>query len=270
MNKKIINLGIGIALAIVAVIAFQNLLQQTVEKYRQELLRKEEIPVVIAQVDIYKGTKITAHHIALARLPQNLVEQGAFFSVDSALDKVATSDILKGEQITNSKIFLPYRTGKFSQLTPEGYRAMTISVDKISSINGMIAPADKVDIIGLFPFPQGSSVVVPMYENVLILAVESRTSDMPSVSSEMPSTITLALTPEQASLLTFAMEMGRIKLLLRSPLDQGLTSKEFVTVDKLWEKLLNIKKTAPPPPPEPPTVEVFKGTEKTSINLEGK
>ncbi len=267
MNKKIVNLGIAITLAALVVIMFQDFLKSTVEKYRQELLKKDRVSVVVAATDIYKGTKITSHHVRLKSLPRDLAEIGAFWSVDSAIGKIAVKDILEGEQITTSKVLLEHRQNRFSNLTPPGKRAVTIPVDKISSINGMIKPGDNVDIIGIFPFKSGKetqNVVVPMFEKVKVLAVDQDFNPSMAKKTNIPSTLTLALTPEQAELLTYSLEIGKIRMLLRSPADESITNKEFITINKLWEKLMNIKSAPRQPPPSapPPTVEIYRGSKK--------
>jgi len=272
MNKKIINLGIGITLAAVVVIMFNSFLKTTVEKYREELLRKDEVPIVVAAVDIFKGTEITQHHIRIVNKKQGLVEADPITSVDSAIGKVAAQDILKGDQLTYRKILLAQRLGAFSSFTPKGKRAMTIPVDKISSINGMISPKDHIDMLGIFPFSAGDghtqNIVVPMFEDIEVLAVDTAITGTFNSSKGVPSTLTLALDPEQANVLTYAMEIGQIRVLLRSPNDNQKLSLDFLTIDRLWEKLLNLKKFSPPPEPPKPEIEVYSGGERTSRTLE--
>jgi len=101
------------------------------------------------------------------------------------------------------------------------------------------------------------------------LAVGERTS-VQEAEKGVPSTITVALSPEEAGLLTYALGMGKITLFLRSPLEKGTVSRrEPITMDKLWEKLLSIRRVeAPPKIEEIPTVEVYIGGEKSIVQQE--
>jgi len=286
MSRRTLYLMAGIVLGIIAVFMINSYIQQREQTYR-ELLRKKGLKeVVIAKVDIPQGTKITKSMIALARLPEQKVSKNALIYPESAIGKIALVDILKGQQILSSQLRMSYQGKTLSTITPQGKRAVTISLDKVSSMAGMLSEGDRVDIIGIFPYSQTiegktytQKVVVPMFEDVLVLSVgqkksvskKGRKSMFTQTTTSSPTTITLALLPEEANLLLYALEIGKIKLLLRSPLDdRKLTRKEPITMDKLWEKLLSLKKeiTPPPPPPPPKEVEIYKGTQKTEMILE--
>ena len=118
-------------------------------------------------------------------------------------------------------------------------RAMTISVDNISSLLGMIKPGDYVDVIGVIPLPvevegkqAAEPATVPLFQNVLILSVGTElgaASEKESTSRRKASEftpkesaaplITLSLSPEEANILAFVKEQGKIQLILRSPGD---------------------------------------------------
>ncbi len=280
MEKRRIYFIVGIILALTAVFLVHSYVQSERQRLIELAKRRGIVEVVIAKRDIPARTKISSNMLDLRRIPSDRLEPEALSSIDSVVGKVAKRDIIKGQQITASLLFIPGSEKTLSLRTPEGKRAITIPVDKISSIEGMITPGDHVDIIGNFQIPvQGEkgktftqNMVVPMFQNVLVLAVGSKTEAL-TFSKESkertPTTITIALSPEEASLLTYAMEIGKIRLLLRSPLDEKVAvTQEPITMDKLWEKLLGIKQVVSSPPPPPETVEVYKGTEKTSVIIE--
>jgi len=279
MGKRGIYLIAAIVLALTAIFLIHSYIQSERQKILEFAKKRGVAEVVVAKKDIPAKTKISSNMLALVRISSKRLEPEALTSIDSVVGKIAKRDIIEGEQIKASLLMIPGSQKTLSLKIPEGKRAITIPVDKISSIEGMIKPGDSVDIVGSFSIPvptQGGktvnqTMVVPMFENVLVLAVGAKVEavSLGKERKEPPTTITLALTPEQASLITYATEIGKIKLLLRSKFDtQAVFKKEPITIDKLWEKLLGIRQVIPTPPPPPKTVEVYKGTEKSSVVVE--
>jgi pilus assembly protein CpaB len=220
------------------------------ERAKEELLlqQKRQAEVVVAKVDIPKGTQLTTEHLETKLFPRDYIQPKAVGSIERLIGMVTAVDILKGEQITLTKLLSPQQsTGtSLAMATPVGKRAITIPVDNISSLAGMIRPGDCVDVIGLVPIPsidkkQPSSVaVIPLFQNVLVLAVGQQL--MPLQREERyekaeekaaQSLITLALSPQEANFLAFIQEQGKIRLILRSPAD----SRTEPIVPANWETL---------------------------------
>jgi pilus assembly protein CpaB len=141
-----------------------------------------------------------------------------------------------------------------SYVVQEGMRAITLPVDAISGVAGMIKPRNRVDLLvsldlavdasgnpAAQPTPtpapvttEGSALpaasapaqkrfsVVAM-QSILVLAVSQNTdanSDTGKDAAAGAGTITLQVTPEQAQKLNLAASMaGSVRLTLRSALD---------------------------------------------------
>lgn len=270
----------GVILAAIAVtlIYFQDQRKQAeIERLRRE---RENRKVVVAKVNISKGTILAAGVLGYTTVPVKKLEPGSTEYAEAVLGKIALAPFVRGQQITLSRITDMQQTLSY-KLSP-GKRAVTISVDKISSVNGMIAPGDFVDIVGTFPYPFPSAgkkdapAVVTLFQQVKVLAVDTVTSKEEMVVQKKSegelaaaaftfSTITLALSEEEAKLLLFALDMGKVKLLLRSAADESVGPKEVITMEKAWEKIFSIKKTAPVPSRK---VEVFRGLDRKVEDLE--
>jgi len=280
MDRRKLTLLGGVILAAIAVtfIYFQDQKKQAeIERLRRE---RENRKVVVAKTNISKGTILTAGVLGYTTVPVKKIEPGSTEYAEAVLGKIALASFVRGQQITLSKITDMQQT--LSYKLPPGKRAVTISVDRISSVNGMITPGDFVDIIGTFPYPFPSAgkkdapAVVTLFQQVKILAVDTVTSKEEMVvqkksESELVAaaftfaTITLALSEEEAKLLLFALDLGKIKLLLRSAADESKGSKEVITMEKAWEKIFSIRKTAPA---QSRKVEVFRGLDRKLEDLE--
>lgn len=133
----------------------------------------------------------------------------------------------KGEILywTDLKPAIRRRTGLSNQIPPES-RAVSIPVDNITSVAGLVQPEDHVDIIGTFRFPnmQGEkgfdTVTLTILQNVTILATGDDWGKYSTVSGAARrrgySTVTLALSPKEAEMIIFASSKGKLSLSLRN------------------------------------------------------
>jgi len=202
--------------------------------------QENTVDIVLAKVDIPSGKLISENMLYTQRVDKNSLPAEAATSVARVVDRISTVSIKEKYMIPVDKLVWP--TTKETTLaakTPIGKRAMTIAVDNISSLLGMIKPGDYVDVIGVIPLPvevegkqAAEPATVPLFQNVLILSVGTELgagSEKESVSRRKASEftpkesaaplITLSLSPEEANILAFVKEQGKIQLILRSPGD---------------------------------------------------
>ena len=128
--------------------------------------------------------------------------------------------------------------------TPSGHRAITVKVDSLSAVGGMISPGDFVDIIAHLSVPSDlrdtkktEIVTVTLFQNVKVLAMESNltpgTASYETQQKAANLNVTFALDPQEANLLTFAQRNGKIQLVLRTPLD----SQAYALPPATWESV---------------------------------
>ncbi|MBM3251525.1 MAG: Flp pilus assembly protein CpaB [Candidatus Omnitrophica bacterium] len=246
MDKKKISLIVAVVMGLAAIILVNKYLQQVEQEKTKASV--EVTRAVIATKRIPAGTAIDRTMVELRKIPLEFTQPGALDSVEAALGKKAVIDIAANEQVLSSKFSDAISKGPGSTLamkTPFGKRAITISMDELSAVGGMIRPGDYVDIIGNFPFPQMMDgkvetqiATVMLFQNVLVLAVgaqiDQESLDKGSARSGA-STVTLALTPKEAELITYAQQQGQLKLVLRSPLDSTVESVPIASMDTLLQ-----------------------------------
>ncbi len=293
---KRVPLIIGIVFAIVAIFLV-NIYISNQQRRMQENLRKaveqryrSMTPVLVAKTDIPKGAIIRPDLLDTKIVPNEYVEPSAVKTADRISGMKAVVAIRKGEQLTLSKLITPKEamTESLAMATPIGKRAITIRVDNISGLSGMIKPGDYVDVIALLPLPVKSPeggtttnvATIPLFQKVLVLAVGSellekkkkeqggiwslRLSRRETKQQTKNPLITLALSPQEASLLSFVAEQGRIRLVLRSPADAKVKPLPPAGWDTLFQ-YINSTLPAPPVKPkrqEPRKVEIYRGLNK--------
>ena len=156
-------------------------------------MQSSQVTVLVAKEDIPKGSVISAGVIGTQIVPENYVQPQAVTSFDRIADMVTTADISKGEQISLTKLVSAKQAGggALSGLTPAGKRAVTILVDNISSVAGMLKPGDYVDVMAALQVPvqvaegkqEGQLGILPLFQNVLVLAVGQNSSTVSSQGS---------------------------------------------------------------------------------------
>jgi Flp pilus assembly protein CpaB len=263
---------------------------------RKYVKQEKKAFVLFATANIPAGTTIDETMVKFDAVPEQYVQPKAINSQSLAIGKRAVADIFPGEQIMQSKLTIAVKDTSMSMRTPQGRRAMTITMPWLQAVGGKVRAGDFVDVVGVFPYNaqiDGKKVTefvsVTLFQNVLILGVEGT-----SVQNERGKTvaaaprdlvITLALTPREIALLTFAIsQSNQLRLVLRPPLETVIEPVAPVEANAMWqyvfsnlgeEFLQNQEQKTPQPmkqqekkveaPPAPPTLEVYRGTEKTSM-----
>lgn len=298
-KRQIILIILGVLLAALAVVLIRVHISRQTEAIEEGAERKiaeitaNQTAVLIAKQDIPKGAAIDANMLNTAIVPNKYIQPGAVTSLDRISDMVTLAPISKDEQIILSKLTYPKeaRHGTLAEATPPGKRAITISLDNISALIGMARPGDYVDVVAKMSVPiptaEGKTemqpIVVPLFQNVLVLAVgrdmgaavaEGRYDK--AETKEYSPIITLALTPQEANLLSFVQEQGKIHLVLRSPLDPQVAAVAPVGIGDLTMFLQSIIPQPPRPEhaqegQEEPTVteyvEIYRGLNKERVPL---
>src|SRR5690554_3951615 len=138
----------------------------------------------------------------------------------------------------------------FSSYLCEGRRAITMPVDAINSVSGLLQPGDLIDLYVSFEY-QRRRITAPLLQGVLVLATGMATQagqhDQQTDVSSFDygySTVTLDVAPEDAVKLVAARQSGIITAILRNPGDTVSSSKasrgDLAT-------LLGINVQGPPP-----------------------
>lgn len=304
-NKKLIFIVAGVVLLGVAFVLvnteFQRQQQEATKKANKKFqqMQAEQTAVLIAKKNIPKGTVIDSTMLDTKIFPNKYVQPQAATSLDRVSGMVAVMDIPQDDQITLAKVSGVKSAGVgLASVTPIGKRAITITVDNMASLSGMVKPGNYVDIIALIQVPvqgpdgktTGQVAVVPLFQNVLVLAVGQDTSGGMTAQpgSRYAKTdsgesvggnplITVALSPQEASLIAFVQEQGKMRLTLRSPSDAGIEPIQPASWDTLFRYIMPQQQpraeTGGKEMPQPvvveqgPTVEIYRGLNKEIVPL---
>ncbi|MEI6116567.1 MAG: Flp pilus assembly protein CpaB, partial [Burkholderiales bacterium] len=108
-----------------------------------------------------------------------------------------------------------------------GKRAVTIPVDQISSLSGMLGPGDVIDLYVSFEH-RGRRLTAPLLSEVQVLATGRQVASADEVAGAQPSeyaTVTLETTSAEAVKLVAARQDGAITAVLSTQGAQGGNSR---------------------------------------------
>jgi pilus assembly protein CpaB len=187
---------------------------------RSSAVNNQPTQILVAAQEIPARVPITAAMLAKATRPAAAVEPDALTDPTKVIGALSLITIPAGSTITLSKVGHPSDVGLPVRLTP-GMRAVSISIDKVKGVSGLIEPGDRVDVVAI---PPKSTAVPPPAATILrgirVLAVGpllENTSATPPPEAQVFTTITLEVTPKQVDLLEMADLNTVLRLALRSP-----------------------------------------------------
>ena len=232
--RIVLALGLAAAMGTLAVVSTRSYIASQLALESQRLRPSVElVDVLVAKVELNAGQSVSERTVAIRKYPSEFVPARVltpdrFASLNGRKIKESLN---AGEPLTEAS-FDQVPTSAFSGQLRAGVRALTIAVDEINSLSGLLQPGDRIDLQLSVrpPVAQGQSpgaeITAPLMQDVVILATgrQSRASieDAPTRGF---STITIEVTPEQAQRLIVAQRNGRITALLRSRDDHQQTTQ---------------------------------------------
>src|SRR3546814_144514 len=177
---------------------------------------------VVAAYDLPAGTRLSSEHVAVRQYPASAVSStslspGRFSELDNSVLRIA---LRAGDPILPTHTMLT-ENHPFSNRLGQGRRAITMPVDVINSVSGLLEPGDLIDLYVSFEYRR-KRITAPLLQGVLVLATGGSTrpaGNRQSAGAATYSTVTLDTSPEDAIKLVAARQSGTLTDLLRHPSD---------------------------------------------------
>jgi pilus assembly protein CpaB len=231
--KSLLLLGLALGCGLVASIG----ISQVMDKKPTATL--ETVPIYIALHNINLGDPIDAKMLSLQEWPKDKVPRGAISKLEDLEGRRPRTAIFEGEPILDAKLLAPGQAADPIRQIPKGMRLKTIAVDAEKSAAGLLGPGDRVDV-QLFVrkdartgIERAKSKII--LQNIRVFAVDQTVQRSADGADErsIAKTVSLMLTPEQASKLALAEQVGEISLIPRNPDDEASAEWNEYTIDDL-------------------------------------
>ncbi|MDH6170143.1 pilus assembly protein CpaB [Variovorax boronicumulans] len=203
--------------------------------------------VVVARQALGDGTTVLPGMVAKRSVPNEYVHNDALTPETFAqfAGRQLTVPVAAGKPLLASFFSTPRKV--FAQEIEQGVRAITIPVDEISSISGMLRAGDRIDFMYVVDKNAANdpSVVVPLLQDVEVRATGQITSeqfaamrkradvsaDTDPYAQQRYATVTVAIQPQDAQKLILAQRLGKIIATLRNPDDRATMTSGVDAVD---------------------------------------
>ncbi len=230
MKQKMV-LIIAVALGLLAFVLTHLYLKAERTKLYQGA---RKIVLMVAREDLPAGTVLSSQNTTNMEFFEAGVSRTAFRSDQS---RVVLGKTLRFPLRRNTPIDWMHVGANLEELTGlaptirAGMRAISIPVSGETAVSGLVRPNDKVDILGTFTFNSKTvpgdteTVTFTVLQDVTVLATgqETARAELEISNSRRRgsySAVTIAVFPQEAELLAFAMNVkGTLTLALRNPSD---------------------------------------------------
>jgi pilus assembly protein CpaB len=219
---------LGILAGLAGSIAAARLLQARALATESALnARYRPSEVVVAAHDLAAGQVLEPAMLALRKMPGDFLPSGALngSQAKAIIGERLAIGLRRGDPL-QAAIVTSRDNQVLSNLVQTGGRALTIPVDEMNSMGGLLGAGDVVDLY--YSRSQGDgAVLTPLLERVQVLAAgEAVASDKvvsrrPTQSVHAFSTLTILVSPEDGARVVLAQSTGTLTVLLRSPADES-------------------------------------------------
>ena len=233
--KSLLLLALALGCGLVASIG----ISQVLDRNNKPQATLETSPIYIAKHNINLGDPINADMISLQEWPKDKIPRGAIASLEELEGRRPRTAIIEGEPLLEGKLLAPGQVADPIRSIPKGMRLKTIAVDAEKSAAGLLGPGDRVDVQLFMRKDQRTGVETAkskiILQNIRVFAVDQAVQRSPDGGEErtIAKTVSLMLTPQQASKLSLAEQIGEISLTPRNPDDENMADWGEVTIDDL-------------------------------------
>ncbi|HUP90327.1 MAG TPA: Flp pilus assembly protein CpaB [Longimicrobiales bacterium] len=257
----------GLVLAVIGVSTAAVLRTSEVRAKRPTETRQRTEAVVIAARDLAPGTTVSQADVKIAQWPANLMPSSPARSVDEVVGRGVVAPIYQGEPVMAGRLGANGAGAGLPVLLAAGERALSVRVDDVIGVAGFIQPGSHVDVL-VSAREGGEPSANVVLQDVRVLATGQHLQPDTIRSEQAAAVITLAVTPEQAELLTLAANEGRIQLALRHPLDSAPAKTTGASMAQLMRNAKPVviaPRAGAPKAPRRPSfgIEVYNGAKQT-------
>jgi pilus assembly protein CpaB len=202
-----------------------------------------KVAVVVAAADIPARTKIATTQLLVKEISADAVHPLAVRAVDQAVGRFTLSPLRVGEPLISADLSTAPSGSDLAGLVREGMRAVAIAVSDASGAGGFLTPGDRIDLVGIFGEQQLATIIASDLEVLAVSAALLGTPPPPDVEGAQQSpnavntTVTLSVTPEMATRVIVAEELGTLRVALRRAGDSEPAPAASTRLEQLVQPL---------------------------------
>lgn len=273
-KKQVFLIAFAVIAGIAATALTSNYVTTSIEQKTQELHDQYERQQkqVVSQIQQRSEQQVGALKEEIARVRQEQQQ-----AMQQAAEAMRTQQIAAQQAAQQAlRTAKSRRSGTMlTNKTPPGKRAVTVMIDSLNAVGGLLNAGDFVDVIAHLNMPDDEkkkTVTAMLFQDLEVLAINTNLDDPGAYDDQQNATtlkVTFAVDPQEAGLLAFANKNGRLELALRGPNEND---KQIVKAST-WKTLadyvlenqgseLDVPDSEPDvssEPSEKPYIQIFRG-----------
>lgn len=254
-KKQIIIIFLAIGAGVAASVMVGGYVTRTVN---------EETSKLAHQYEKAQAQKDQQYNDALNALNQKILD--AERRATKAAEEVAKATAAQKATPVAAGVDAAKKKPSLALLTPVGKRALTVQIESLGAVGGLLNPGDFVDVIAKLDMPSNKKIDIKekvtamIFQNLQVLAVNTNLDEIGGYDAQQKQNtlkVTFAVAPQEAGLLAFAEQNGKLSLALRTPKEKERAMIPAANWATLAEYVLENSGAALNPPVE----EAAKSTE---------
>lgn len=212
MMLILVSLGFGSVAAIGMV--------QLMAKNSPNQVVEDEVPVLVALLDLEHGAEITEENAKIDFRPSRFVATNAVSDLESVIGMKVTTRIATNQELTKDILVDPHKIN--TTIVPKGFKQYAITVDKESSLYGLLKPGDRIDLMASWKEEDETNPRVKLFlKNVIVAATNGETALVPGDQKEdrLIDTLQIYVTEKQAERIFYYQEIGNIRVMKSAETD---------------------------------------------------
>lgn len=279
-KRQIILIAFAVIAGIVATLLASNYVTTSIDKQTQDLKDSYEQQQKQMAAEMQQRSE---QQVAVLRQEIAQVRQEQQQAIKQAADAAASAQQAASQQAAAAAAQQALMATKvkrsgvlLTSKTPPGKRAVTVQIDSLNAVGGLLNPGDFVDVIAHLDIPQDTSdkkktITAMVFQDLQVLAINTNLDD-PGAYDDQQSALSLKITfavdPQEAGLLAFADKNGKLELALRAPNENDKQLVKSSTWKTLADYVLQNQgssfdvpsdEAAPKQEAEKPYIQIFRG-----------
>jgi pilus assembly protein CpaB len=207
--------------------------------------------VVVAKENVAGGSPLKASDLAVTKVDEKLAPAGTISSPEELVGRVVTGQVMKGQPILQGMLAPKGSAVGLTAIVPEGKRAVTLEINEVSGVAGLLSVGCRVDVISTFPGEDGQMLSKTIVNNLQVIAVGRKFATSGTAAAQQAAkegkdasevndgpvarNVTLLVTPKEAEMLALASQTGNPRLVLRGSRDESAaaTNDAGITLARL-------------------------------------
>ncbi len=208
-------------------------------------------PVLVAANQFDHGTPLTAENLKVEQWPLQIIPENAVTDLEEVKNMAITTRLSKGLAILKTDIVNKNEIRNLA--IPPGFKVVAIKVAADDTFNGLLAPGDKVDVIGVVRVRdetnsgKNTTVSETFLKNITVFSVNEnmRAGGARELTGAKNNSIVSVLVNErQSEKIVLIQKVAQLKLVLRGDgLEESATDE--AVADSKFESIFGVGRVIP-------------------------